>query len=244
MAYTYSWQVLLDTAQAMVKGLPVDKVTPTICDFISQDMALEYPWKQTITNSAPGTIPLIDSTQDYPASVPNVFRPLKAWLKRTDVTPNETRDLDIKGDLATDLYPRSWYGIRAVSLQQAIGRFRLEAAVQVPTSMQLELCVDYQANVDKVSGLNQQLWFEDKYAPVAMEGLLYWLYKLSDDSRAGQAKTDASGRIVGYTGQLGTYKGALNRMKNAEDFGYTLSVFPAQPMGVNRDQNALNIFGV
>ncbi len=75
------------------------------------------------------------------------------------------------------------------------------------------------------------------------KGLTYWGYKLSDDTRAGNVQTDATGRVIGYSGQIAIYKAALFRMKSAEDFGSTELVFPDQGMGEGRDQNALNIFG-
>jgi len=243
LAYSYSWGDLISVGSTYGKGIPLAKVSPQICDFVSQDMYNEYPWKQTITNTANGTIPLIDSVQDYTCFAPNINRLLKAWLVRTDTTPNETRDLDIVKDLSVDLYPRSYVAIRAVSLQQSIGLFRLESAVNIPTGVQIELRADYQIDVIKITGLSQIIWFDDRFAAVALEGLLYWVYKLSDDTRAGNSQTDAFGRVIAYTGQLGIYKAALNNMKMAEDFGFTESVFPNDPMGLPRDSNSLNIFG-
>lgn len=219
------------------------KVNAQIADFVSSDMYVEYPWKQTITNTANGTIPLIDSQQDYSAEAPNIMRPLKAWIVRTDTIPNETRELSIVRDLGVDLYPKSYAAISQMSLQQSIGRFRLNSAVNMPTGMQVELRVDYQIDPIKVTDLGQTIWFQDTYAFVALEGLLYWVYKMADDARAGSASADAAGRMTGYSGQLGTYKAALGRMKNAEDFGFTDSVFPSEGMGLGRDQNGLNIYG-
>lgn len=243
MAYTYSWQDLVNVGSAYGKGIPLSKVNAQICDFVSQEMWSKYPWKQTITNTAKGTIPLIDSVQDYSCSAPNIDRLLKAWIRRYDTTPNETRDLDVVKDLSIDLYPRSYVGVRCVSLQQSIGLFRLESAVNVPSGVQLELCCDYQMNPIKITDLGQIIWFDDRFAVVALEGLLYWVYKLADDSRAGSASTDASGRIIGYTGQMGIFHGALNTMAMAEDSLFTESVFPSDPMGLPRDSNSLNIFG-
>lgn len=243
MAYTYTWNDLINVGSTYGKGIPLAKVNAQICDFVSQDMYVEYPWKQTITNTANGTIPLQDSVQDYPCSAPNILRPLKATLWRLDILPPSTRELSIVRDLGVDLYPRTYTAISQVSLQQAIGLFRLNAAVNIPTGMQIELRVDYQIDPIKVTDLGQTIWFQDHFAVVALEGLLYWVYKLADDARAGSAQTDAFGRIIGYTGQLGTYKAALNRMKSAEDFGFTDSVFPFEPMGTPRDTNGLQIFG-
>lgn len=243
MAYTYSWQNLIDVGSSYGKGVPLSRVDEQICDFVSQDMYQEYPWKQTIVNTANGTIPLLDSTQDYPCFAPNIMRPLKAWLCRTDCLPNENRDLSIVRDLSVDMYPRSYNAISQVSLQQSIGMFRLNSAVNTPTGIQVELRVDYQINPTKVTDLNQVIWFDDRFAMVALEGLLYYVYKFADDTRAGGATTDASSRVTGYTGQLGTFKAALGRMKMAEDFGFTDSVFPSEAFGVPRDQNGLQIYG-
>jgi hypothetical protein len=243
MPLTYTWSDLITVGSRFGKGIPLQNVSPQICDFVSSDMYIEYPWKETITNTANGVIPLLDSVQDYTASAPNISRPLKASLQRTDVTPNENHDLDIVRDLSVNLYPKSYVAIRAMSLQQSVGKFRLESAVNIPSGMQVELRVDFQIDPIKVTGLNQNLWFHDKYAFVALEGLLYWVYKLSDDARAGGAASDAFGRITEYTGQLGNYKGALGRMKNAEEYGFTDSVFPDQAMGEGQVTNSLNIFG-
>jgi hypothetical protein len=241
--FSYSWNDLISVGSTYGKGIPLSRVNAQIGDFVSQDMYNEYPWKQTITNTANGAIPLIDSVQDYTCFAPNINRLLKAWLIRTDVTPNEARDLDVVKDLSVNLYPQSYVACRAVSLQQSIGLFRLDAAVTVPTGVRIELRCDYQINPTKVVSLSQIIWFDDRFAAVALEGLLYWVYKLADDTRAGAAQTDSAGRLIGYSGQLGTYKAALNKMKMAEDYGFTEMVFPAEPMGLGRDQNALNIFG-
>ncbi len=107
----------------------------------------------------------------------------------------------------------------------------------------LELVYQYHTDPTKVTSMGQGLWFKDQYVMVALEGLLYYCYKLNDDSRAGGAVTDAYGRATGYTGQLATFKAALQRMKSAEDYGSSEQVVPGQLMGLGRDQNSLNIFG-
>lgn len=243
MSYSYSWNDLISVGSTYGKGIPLSKVNAQICDFVSQDMYQEYPWKQTITNTAHGAIPLIDSQQDYSCEATNIMRPLTASLVRTDATPNQVRELEIIGSLPVDLVPRSFMAINSVSLDGATGLFRLDSAVRISAGQQVELRSDYQIDPIKVTDLRQIIWFKDHFAAVALEGLLYWVYKLADDSRAGSAQTDAFGRITGYGGQLGIYKAALNRMKSAEDYGFIQSIFPAEPMGTGRDVNAPNIFG-
>lgn len=247
MAYSYAWNDLVQTfGNRFAKGLPATTVQAQICDYVSNDMYIEYPWKDTITSTetAPGLVPLINGNQDYSPAAPNMWRLLNAAIWNTTDTPNDVRDLDVVDDLAVDLYQRSYTTIRSCSYQKGIGQIRLEGAVNVPAGMNLEIRYEYQLHPIRVTSLNQQLWFDDKYAGVAQEGILYWLYKLGDDvARAGAAQTDAYGKVTGYSGQLGTYKAALSRMKSAEDYGTTESVFPGDVMGLGRDQNSLNIFG-
>ena len=244
MAKTYLWSDVSGIVKRMAKSIgQYDANAIMAADMTSSEMWIDYPWKDAIANTAKGSIPLIDSRQDYSANAPNISQLLKASLVRTDTTPHEHRDLDVRDDLSVDLYPRSWYAIRAASLQQAVGQFRLEAAVNLPTGMQIEFRCDYKIEPQKVTNLGDSCWFTDKYASVAVEGMLYWAYKLADDARAGSVSTDASGHMVGYTGQMAAFRGALNRMKNAEDYGSTQGLFPDDIMGAGRDQNSQSIFG-
>jgi len=204
-----------------------------------------YPWKETITTTetAPGLTPLLNGVQDYSLFAANVYRLLNASIWNVTQVPACVQTLNVDDQLATDLYPRSYSAIRACCIQQGIGKLRLEAAINVPTGMLLEIRYDYQINPTKITNLGQDCWFDDKWRRVADEGLLYWGYKLSDDPRAGSAQFNAvSGSFV-YSGQLATYKAALQEMKIATDFGSTELVFPDSGMGEGRDQNALNIFG-
>lgn len=246
MAQTYKWSDLVTTTSALLKGVGQFSANAIqFSDLVSSDMYLEYPWKETITttSTAPGLTPLLNGVQDYSAFAPNIFRLLNCAIWNTTQVPALVQDLNVVDQLAIDLFPRSYSAIRDISLQQGVGKLRLEAAINVPTGMLLEIRYDYQINPTKVIALGNSCWFDDKYAQVAIEGLLYWGYKLSDDARAGAAQMNATGQIIGYSGQLASYKASLFRMKNAEDFGATELVFPSQGMGEGRDQNSLNIFG-
>lgn len=229
--------------KALIKGTPTDSIIIQACDFTSNDIYTEYPWKNTIANTASGMIPLQDSVQDYPVSAPNILRPSTATIWRLDCTPPSTRELSIVRHLGVNLYPRSYIAISEVSLEEAIGRFRLDAAVNLPTGIQLELRLTYQISPIKIVDLSQVIWFQDVHAGVAMHGLLYWLYKLTDDARAGESVCDQYGRVVNYTGQLAIFHGAMNKMKMFEDGLFTDSVFPSDPMGTPRDANSLQIYG-
>ena len=215
--------------KSLIKGAPSDSIILQACDFTSNDIYIAYPWKSTITNTAAGMIPLQDSVQDYPVAAPNILRPSTATLWRTDCTPPETRELSIVRHLGEDLYPRSYAAISQVSLEEAIGRFRLNSAVNLPTGIQLELRLTYQISPIRIVDLSQVIWFQDVFAGVAMHGLLYWLYKLTDDARE--------------VTQMEVFQMVLGKMKQFEDGLFTDSLFPSEPMGTPRDANSLQIYG-
>ncbi len=246
MAQTLKWSDISNTVSALLKGVgQYANHAVEFADMASSDMYLEYPWKQTITTTttAPGLTPLLNGVQDYSPFAPNIFRLLNGAIWNVTTTPMTVQDLNVVDQLSVDLYPRSYSAIRCFCLQQGVGLLRLEAAINVPTGMQLEIRYDYQINPTKVVSLGQDCWFDDKYRQVAVAGMLYWGYLLSDDPRAGAAQMNATGQVIGYSGQLASYKAALFRMKSAEDFGSTEIVFPDCGMGEGRDQNSLNIFG-
>lgn len=243
MAFTRSWQDLITVASALGKGVgQLSAISPQICDFVSNDMYMEYPWKDTITTMASGLFPLIDGQQDYDSPI-NIYRLTKATIVRKDTTPYEYCELDIVDNNDIDLTKCGYRGLQSCSQQQATGTLRLDRAVDVPASTVLELQGEYQLNPVKIVALNQDLWFKDQYAQVALEGLMYWVYKLSDDQRAGTAQTNASGSVIGYGGQLAVYKAALGRMRNAEDWGASQSLYPEEIMGRGRDSDTSFVYG-
>lgn len=245
MAYSYTWNSLIDLAKQSVKGRPLDAVSVQYCDMVSNDMYIEYPWKETVTSTdtATGLTPLLDGYQDHSPEAVNIWRLLTCQIWNTTTTPFDIRDIDVRDSISTSLTPYSYTAIRVCSFQAGIGQIRLESAVRVPEGQNLELHYTFQVNPTKIVSLNQNLWFDDKYVSVALEGLLYHCFKLNDDPRAGNVTTDSYGRATGYTGQIGMYRAALNRMKSAEDFGAVEQLFPDTVMGAGRDvYNQLNVF--
>lgn len=242
MAQTYTWDNLIAVTSKLIKGQPTVSIDPQICDFISSEIWTHYPFKESVTVNSAGQITLSDGVQDY--SVPsNLLQLTKGSIVRTDVSPNEWRDLNVSGDLAVDLVSRSWLAIRSVSNQRGVGLLRLESAVSVPSGETLELRIEYTINPTKVSATSQPCWFQDHYAPVAVCGMLYWYYKIGDDPRAGTAAMQDDGTMT-YSGQLAEFQSALMRMQRAEDFGGIQSLFPESAMGADRDWGgSLNIFG-
>lgn len=241
MAYTRKWDDIIALAKPFVKKMPTSTYDAQICDYISSDMWTAFPFKESLTTIPAATIPLVDGTQDYSVP-PSIYRLTRAHIRRTDTTPNMTYELDVAQSLPVDLVKRSYMALRAIAHQPAVGMLRLESAVNVMTGMTLEIHGEYQINVVKVTATTQSCWFADHYAPVAHEGLLYHYYKLSDDPRAGTVQMGEGDKPV-YTGQLAAWRAALMRMQRAEDYGGIDSLFPAEPMGADRNTSSgLTIF--
>lgn len=244
---TYTWQNLIDVVNSHVKQSP--GFAPMHCNMVYTKVYFTYVWHWTKTNipttgeasATVGLIPLVDGVQDYSAP-PQIYRLLSAKINRTDVSPRQVQEIDVRESLSIDLSPRSYRNIQCCALQSSVGLLRLEAAVQVPAGVTLELGGEYQLEPDTVQAFSEPTRIPDKYASVLMAGLLYWGYLLTDDPRAGTVSTDAEGRETG-TGQYGTFLESIRWMQRAEDLGAEPMVYPSEPLGVGRDPGGLNIFG-
>jgi hypothetical protein len=189
-----------------------------------------------------GLFPLVDGVQDYSAPA-TIYRPLRLWILRTDTSPNQVQDLNLRQTLAIDLTPRSYSSIQDISLDQGVGFFRLEAAVQVPTSTTLEIGGEFQRNPTKISALSQDCWFADHYAMVAVEGLMYWAYKLADDPRAGGIQANPSSGASVYSGQYAKFRAGIDDMARREDFGASDVYFPDDTLGAGKDGGGSSVAG-
>lgn len=239
-----TWSEAISFAGKMAKNLPTSSIDAEICNLVSGAAWRKYPWRRlgsTLTNIAGGAIPLVDGTQDY--SVPsNLYRLLSAYINRTDTTPDVARDIDVADDLAVDLVKRSYTAIRCCAHQAGFGVLRLESAVSVPTGTTLELGGIYQAQPTQVTSTAQTIWMLDSGFDIPVAGILYWVYKLADDPRAGGIQTVEHGKAV-YTGQLAEFHNLLDLAWAQEELSGTNQYFPDSPMGSGRDSSGgLNIF--
>jgi hypothetical protein len=225
--FTYKWSDLITVLGKVIKGAPISSISPQMCDFVSNEMYSAYPWYWTITNIASGLIPLSDGVQDY-SSPAQIYRLLRGSIERTDTTPKQNRELNVVDYISETLTKLDWTQIRSISMQQSIGLLRLEAAVSVPTGQTLEIRGDYQILPTKITATSQNLWFPDVYAHVALEGLKYWGYQLTDDTRADV--------------QLLKFKSKIQEMKESQDYGTNDAFFPESPLGEGRN-TGLSIFG-
>ena len=242
MGFTYKVSDAVNLVGTLAKGVPLTALNVQVADAVSSEMFTAFPWQWNIATIAAGTIPLVDGVQDY-APPTQIYRMLRARIVRTDVIPNEYRDIDVEDELVPDLRPLSYTAIRVMSHErEGVGLLRLESAVQVPSGTTLEIQGEYQLMPPKITAMSQGWWFPDQYLQVAVEGLLYWVYKLADDSRAGSVATDSEGR-VSYTGQYGAFQAAIHKMKEAEDYGTDEQMFPESPLGEGRYRGGLSIYG-
>lgn len=225
----------------LIKNVPVSDIAVQVCDRISSTMYSAYPWQNTKTLIAPGQIPCLDGAQDYSTPL-NIYRLTKGSIAYLSSTPAQHRELDVANDLTVDLTSRSYSTIRAISLQAAAGVLRLESAIQVPAGTSIEIRGEFQRNPDKIVDLNHTMWFDDRWAQVFEDGILFWIYRLTDDSRAGTVTKGKFGRAV-YTGQLAAWMAGIDMMKSEEQYGGTDGYFPDSPLGVGRDWVGLTLFG-
>lgn len=246
MPKTYLAQDGLDIGVKLAMGVPLDSnedVRARVCDMVSSKMWTYYPWATSKKNIAAGSIPLVDSTQDYAAPT-DCYRLTKVSLNRTSTTPNESRELDVAQELDVNLRKSSPYGIRVASLQAGVNMIRLECAVQISSGEVWEIDGEYQQFVTKITALTDALWFDDQYLEVFAKGVAYWALRFADDPRAGEVTARLPGNDVAASGMLGEFYDGLRQMRAAEDFSGVDGIFPGDAMGTGRDDLILNIFGV
>jgi hypothetical protein len=245
LAASVTWQQLFDLARKrFAKGVPLTESSEQllVTNLVSGEIWRAFPWRESLTDIASGSISLVDGQQDYTAPS-QIFRLTKCSLVRTDVSPDEVRELNVSGDLAVDLRPRSPYGIQAASYQPAVGQIRLESAVQVDSSTTWEIQGEHQINHQPITTLATTVWFDDQFAEVALEGLLYQFYKLSDDARAGGVVKVEHGRAQ-FAGQYAAFRAQIDMMAAAQEYGGQHTLFPGDgSIGGDAGNGGINIFG-
>jgi len=219
MAKTYSVNDALNLAKKLAKGIPFTGVDMSIADIVNSAIYKAFPWRDTLKTSPSGwtEVSLTDGNQDYSTGLTDVYRMTQFWITRTDTSPNQIRNIDVAKSLAIDLVTKSPNSVRVASYQAGVNKFRLESAVQVTSGTTWTLGGEYQPHPTKMTGGNDPFWFDDEHQEVFAKGLVYWAYRLADDSRAGAMQT-VNGRAV-YTGALGEFMQAISDMAANEDFG-------------------------
>jgi hypothetical protein len=159
---SYTWNDIIELMTKLNKGVPSTQINARICDIVSKEMYIEYPWPWTVSKITNGSILLVDGTQEYSAPT-DFYRPVSLRLTRTDVSPVEDIEMNITGQNVIDNIKRSFYAMRSISYQGAGGKLRLDSAVQISSPMTAEIRGDYQPFSTKITDLGQTVFFLDEY---------------------------------------------------------------------------------
>lgn len=218
MPFTLTPQNCIDLVREYGHGIPVSAVDSQIVDLINSKVYTARPWRWTIQQIS-SAITLVDDTQDYNAPT-NIYRLTRAFLRRTDITPDQVFPLEPVELLYPNYQKQSHVTITKIALDYPSGQLRLECPPVISGSMVVQIEGDYQPHPTKItdSNLTTNFWFPDQYFPVMVEGVKWKIYQLADDPRAGNVVVDRAGRRS-FTGQLAIFMSELSSMMEAEDFG-------------------------
>src|SRR5579859_1452515 len=140
---TYTPQQPINLVTQFVHGVPLAGVESNVCDMINSMIWTYYPWSWTQANLT--DITLVDGVQDYTPINTDILRFLSLRITRTDVTPNESRELAQLANLSIELTRKG-----GLDTNTAAGYFantntiRLMYAASVGTGQVLKLQGSYQ----------------------------------------------------------------------------------------------------
>lgn len=231
MAPSYTPQNAIDLVKKYCRDVVVTSIDSQLCDIIHSTIWTYYPWKWS--QSALTAIALVDGTQDYTIANNDVYRFLRLRIVRTDTTPDDYGDpLEIRNSLEPDLNPRGYQSQKLIAFEPVSAKLRLESAAFVGTGETLQIQGEYQKQptlINDAALVTAFVWPDIYFGPF-VEGLKWKLYQFVDDKRAGTVLTDKTGRTT-YSGQLGIFMSALDRLAAAEDYAAEDSTYPETPLG-------------
>ena len=233
MSSSYTPQDALDFAKSFVHGIPIDSIGPQAVDQANSVIWRAAFWRWTIKALTPFS--LSNGVQDYSNKIPSDFyRWRLLQLVRTDVSPNQFRELNQKEYIGVELSRLgSIDTITSFCNQPELSGIRFELPPSISGTLTLQCQAQYQYEPTKIDSgqILTAFAFPDQYFNVIADGTLWRLYALSDDPRAGTVTTDNFGRKQ-YSGKLAEFMASLDNMKQAENTGYgETSFFPQDPLG-------------
>jgi hypothetical protein len=171
--------------------------------------------------------------------IPNILRPLKMRIARLDTNPPEYRELAALGNLSPELSRTAGIDtMKAVGWFSSQNFFRFDVTPQVSLGQIIQLLGEYQITPVKITSgtLATPFAFPDEYFNVLDAGLLWRVYQLLDDPRAGVAQMTENGNSLRqYTGQFGVFMNLMKEMARTEDLSSGDEFrFPADSLGVGR----------
>lgn len=228
---TYVYSDAVDFCKSLVKGIPVSNISAFAIDQVNSMFWKAYPWGWTRDTLTP--VALVNGVQDYAvdaADTNKIWRLLGARVNYTSVTPVQYRDLRIMRHLEPFLTSKiGWPSFQLISYEVEIDKYRLEAAASVPATVTMTLGGEYQLFPPKITSLSAAIVFPDYHMDVFCDGLLWMLYRLADDDRAGTAVKTSQG--VQYTGQMGIFFDKLTMTKETEEHGAGDTIYPESSIG-------------
>lgn len=237
MATTYTPQDAITYLQKIINGAPVTDIDSQVCDLVKRIIWIAYPWRFSL--AALTAVSLTNGNQNFANGNPTtLFRLVRARIVRTDITSpgNPVKDLMISSWIEpAPAFRIDYSNCRWVCHNRITDQFRLEAALNVPTGMTLQLQGEYQTFATKITdaNLSNTAAFDsmpDEYFHMFCAGLLWQLYKFTRDKREGGAQK--VGNQVIYTGQLGEFHDNIIACAQAEGWGQGETQFPDNPLGV------------
>ena len=186
-----------------------------------------------------GTMTPTGLAADGGSGNPNILRPLKMRIARLDSNPPEYRELAALANLGVELSRTAGIdSMKSVGWFSSQNFFRFALAPQVSTGQIIQLLGEYQTTITKVTNtnLNTPFPFPDHYFNVLDAGLLWKVYQLTDDPRAGTMQVSKNGNVMEQaTGQVGVFQSTLKEMARTEDLGSgDQFMYPEEPLGGNR----------
>lgn len=231
---TYTPQQAINLVTQFAHGVPLSGNEANICDMVNSMMWTYYPWSWTVAALTP--ITLVDGQQDYTVTNTDILRPLRFKITRTDVTPNEARELATLANLPVELTRKGGLDTNTnISWFAGANKVRLMYAASVGTGQTLVLGGEYQKVPTRITDatMTTPFAFSDYYFNVFVEGIKWKIYQLIDDPRAGSLQISKNGTYQQvFNGQLGVFMYQLNYMARTEDLANGDQFqFPESPLG-------------
>jgi hypothetical protein len=239
MASTYTPTEALAVCETFIRQMALAAATTTIqLDMVNSFIwiyKIDWPWTQADLTA----ITMVDNTQDYSLALANadMYRLVHVRINQTNVTPNQQNPLDIAEWLEPNFVEKkSWEAFKTCCWIPSTSKLRLDAAAAITSPVTCTITGEYQKNPTKIvtANLGTALPFPDQYFEVFTEGLLYRLYKVCNDERAGTVVVAKNGNRQ-YSGQLGVFMEKLQSAAEADDYGNGQAFrFPSDPLGLGR----------
>lgn len=186
MAFTYKWSDLVTSLTTYLRNMPISSVSAAQVDWVSSEMWRKYPWREACQTFP--TITLLDSTYDYDCP-PNFYRLVSGQITRTLPEAESYDPLSVAEALPVPspitMPPMM---IKSFAFERGGGQIRLSLSPSVNSNEAFSLDGQYQQEHTRITNTNTQCWFSDSLIHVAMEGIMYWGYKLSNQFKMAEAQ--------------------------------------------------------